>query len=477
MNSENEPTILLKDFTMSLIEKNQMIDVSLQYKNFPVSLVNSIRRIILSEIPNAVFKKVTIMKNNTNCHNEFIKHRVSLIPIFRNKNFKIKSYWNKQLQKRDYDFDEDAIVPLFTIQKQKAKSSHYNEFKIENILTSDFKIDYKQNKNIPIQNYFKKDLYTGDYIKIMLFKNEGEQLELYSTPEVGFAYEHSGFSPIGNVAYHYEKESNVIVEEIKKKKFEQINQERKMKNLTLFEQNGDQHKQFNKSFDLLDADRIYKKNKNGECNVINMDIESIGVIEPLQALLDACYVLRLKVQDILDYSFLKYKLVNQFKLELKENTTKNETKIILYNEDHTLGNLINEYFRFLTIDDVDNILIYHNYKLVHPLEQIIEFNVKINENNEEFSNLLVKETIYEDEHQNKVTYIFVKTLEKIVNDLTTTIDKLVNVQKKTKLHTIYDKPSFEIKEEATKDLNTFEDMPDSNDMYDDNTEDIQEIGF
>ena len=34
MNSENEPTILLKDFTMSLIEKNQMIDVSLQYKNF-----------------------------------------------------------------------------------------------------------------------------------------------------------------------------------------------------------------------------------------------------------------------------------------------------------------------------------------------------------------------------------------------------------------------------------------------------------
>ena len=54
-------------------------------------------------------------------------------------------------------------------------------------------------------------------------------------------------SPIGNVSYHYEKENNVILEEIKKKKFEQINQERKMKNLTLFEENGDQHKQFNKS--------------------------------------------------------------------------------------------------------------------------------------------------------------------------------------------------------------------------------------
>lgn len=470
MNSENEPTILLTKFNMSEIETNQMIDVSLQYVNFPVSLVNSIRRIILSEIPNVVFKKVTIVKNNTNCHNEFIKHRISLLPIYRNKHFKINTYWNKQLHKREYDFDDSSIVPIFTIDKQKTKSQHYNELKIENILTSDFKIDYKQNKNIPIQNYFQKDLFTGDYIKIMLFKNEGEHLELYSTPEVSFAHIHSGFSPIGNVSYHYEKENNVILEEIKKKKFEQINQERKMKNLTLFEENGDQHKQFNKSFDLLDADRIYKKNKLGECNVINMEIESIGVIEPLQALIDSCFVLKLKIQDILNHSFLKYKLINNFKLELQPNVAKNETKIILYNEDHTLGNLINEYLKLLTIDGVENILVYHNYKLVHPLEQIIEFNVKVNDTNDEFNNLLVKETIYEDDNHNKVTYIFVKTLEKIVSDITTTIEKLIFAQKKSKIKTIYETPTFEIKEN--------DDIIDSTkDSYDDDTEDIQEIGF
>ena len=53
-------------------------------------MINSIRRIILSEIPNVAFKKVVVRKNNTNCHNEFIKHRI-LLPIFRNDTFKIKT--------------------------------------------------------------------------------------------------------------------------------------------------------------------------------------------------------------------------------------------------------------------------------------------------------------------------------------------------------------------------------------------------
>ena len=68
----NEPTILITNSNYSQVESKLMTDVSLQYKNYPVSLVNSIRRIILSEIPNVAFKKVVVTKNNTNCHNNFI---------------------------------------------------------------------------------------------------------------------------------------------------------------------------------------------------------------------------------------------------------------------------------------------------------------------------------------------------------------------------------------------------------------------
>ena len=56
----------------------------------------------------------------------------------------------------------------------------------------------------------------------MILKNEGEHLDLYSTPEVSFAYEHSGYSPIGNVSYSYEKEDNVILEQVKRKNLNKL---------------------------------------------------------------------------------------------------------------------------------------------------------------------------------------------------------------------------------------------------------------
>ena len=48
----------------------------------------------------------------------------------------------------------------------------------------------------------------------------------------------------------------------------------------------------------------------------------------------------------------------------------------------------------------------------------------------EFKNLLIKNTIYEDDNQNKVTFIFVNVLKQIVNDITNIIDNLIIAQKK-----------------------------------------------
>ena len=69
----------------------------------------------------------------------------------------------------------------------------------------------------------------------------------------------------------------------------------KNKGLKEFELNGKQHQQFNKSFNLLDSDRIYKKMKWWYRNIINMNIESIGVIEPLQALMDSLGYFEIKI--------------------------------------------------------------------------------------------------------------------------------------------------------------------------------------
>ena len=63
--------------------------LKLNINNCDVSLVNSIRRIILSEVPTVGFKiesyedsDIKIIKNTSSLHNEFLIHRISEIPIY-----------------------------------------------------------------------------------------------------------------------------------------------------------------------------------------------------------------------------------------------------------------------------------------------------------------------------------------------------------------------------------------------------------
>ena len=63
--------------------------------------------------------------------------------------------------------------------------------------------------------------------------------------------------------------------------------------------------------------------------------------------------------------------------------------ILMFNENHTLGNLINDYltkYRF----NGEKVIEYNNYKLVHPLEEVIEFNIKLLDN-DEFNEFAIKE--------------------------------------------------------------------------------------
>ena len=65
-------------------------EIEFKVKNIDTSILNSIRRVILSEIENVAFEfepyktenpDVNIIKNTSPLHNEFIKHRLSLIPL------------------------------------------------------------------------------------------------------------------------------------------------------------------------------------------------------------------------------------------------------------------------------------------------------------------------------------------------------------------------------------------------------------
>jgi DNA-directed RNA polymerase alpha subunit len=66
-----------------------------------VSIINSIRRVILTEIPALVFRgfphysnKINIKKNNTKFNNEYLKHRISCVPIHVNDEAHFEKFKN-----------------------------------------------------------------------------------------------------------------------------------------------------------------------------------------------------------------------------------------------------------------------------------------------------------------------------------------------------------------------------------------------
>ena len=57
-------------------------------KDVQASFVNALRRVVLSNIPNLGFcyepekyRSITIKENTTGLHDEFLAHRISLIPV------------------------------------------------------------------------------------------------------------------------------------------------------------------------------------------------------------------------------------------------------------------------------------------------------------------------------------------------------------------------------------------------------------
>ena len=83
----------VRNVDYSKIVSTEISKVELVLDDVPVSLTNAIRRIILSEIPNVAFyeKDIKIIENKSELHNEFIAHRTSLLPIYRDRQFKIVS--------------------------------------------------------------------------------------------------------------------------------------------------------------------------------------------------------------------------------------------------------------------------------------------------------------------------------------------------------------------------------------------------
>lgn len=320
-----------------------------------ISLANAIRRTMIANIDvfSIDISKITFFENNTIYSNEFLKHRLSLIPIISN------------IDNLNYD---NILISC------KKKN---NDEVIESIIVNDFIVkDIEKDIVINNEEFFKfpnilfAKLKTNDFVSFecKLVKNNSEN---------GGSF----FSPVCGCIYTFkmdDKEINTVT-----------------KNMNENEK---------KTFMTQDNERIYEKNKIGDPMVYKFNIEISGFYDAKTIIKKSIDVLINKLMNI-NNEFKNLENSNIITLRNDTNDINNFYYFIIDNENETLGQLLTTY-----CNDDKNIS-YCGYVIEHPLKKNILLKIKLEDmnKNKDLENIII--TISEN-----INYL-INLLNKILNDI------------------------------------------------------------
>jgi len=347
--------------------------------NFDCSFANAIRRIIVGEVPTIGFRTeygresdIKIRKNTSALHNEFLAHRLSLIPVHYNYN------------KFD-DFDPNKFE--FVIQKKN------NTSKTIDVTTADIVVkDITKDPATILSDEMTKSLFppdpiTKDYILINRLKpsksglgDEGEELDISMRATMGIGDEHASFCPTC-VAVFSNRRDPVKVEEAFKELIEKKNAERKGNPLNKLEIAKERQ-----SFNVLDADRHFMVDESGEPNGFKFTIETDGRLP--------CHIILLNSLDIFKKNLvnLAQEVKDEKKVEIyNSDCIMNSYDVAFDNEDYTMGYLIQTYIYKLYKNVENPVVNYIASNVPHPLESKLVFRVGMVEkttNQEAIRNLI-----------------------------------------------------------------------------------------
>lgn len=256
-----------------VIERNDDLKIiKINIKDIDLSIVNSLRRIILSEIPCIAFdfsydnfdnQDIIVKENNSNFHNEYIQHRISLLPL----NYHPKEIDNFDPEKYRFVIDE------------KNTSTKTVDITTEHIKICDIKLSEIPDKTVHKQ-IFPKNTITGDYILISKLKpnpydlDKGDSLNVVCRATRNIGKTHSRWSPVCQAHFYNEIDEDKV-------------------NIELEKIQND--KQSVSKFNTLDKFRLFKKNKRGDPSEFTFIIESTTIYRPLDLFKKSIIILRDKI--------------------------------------------------------------------------------------------------------------------------------------------------------------------------------------
>lgn len=354
-----------------------------EIENIDLSIINSLRRIIISKIKTVGIKTepydecdINITNNDSPLHNQFLNQRLGMIPIYLQPEI-------DEQKMDDYEFILDV-----TNNTNFPKDVTTQDFKIRQISTNTF---------LPketVHKLFPPDPISNDYILLTRLKPKYYQDNPILTKELKEEYIKSSTQILNNnlsvlLSIKCSKNDGAFngrfnptsiccfVNKIDPAKYK-VNKEKYIKtSIKKDKDNGltpTSRTKLEKMFDTSLKGRCFYTNSNDEPYKFIFKCESVGVIPPLIIIQKG---LRLLIE-LLD------NLIQNIKIENKDIITLEQSKnsingylLTVQDENDTLGNLIQSNFiNYYGLGSDNYILKKCGYCKVHPLTDIIKLEIE-----------------------------------------------------------------------------------------------------
>jgi DNA-directed RNA polymerase subunit L len=337
-----------------------------------LAVVNALRRCIMTEVPTAAFRfdaagpaqpqGIRILANTSVLHNEFVGHRVSLVPL---------------------GFDENQLEtfdPTHWRFVLKAKNGSMAD--VLDVTTADFEVFDQTGARVKqeVRNAILPPCsVTGNHILLLRLKpsslgdGNGDEVHMECTPSMGVGRDHARWSPVSMCFFRHKVDQEEAAS-VLRKKIEAANAAREAQSQA--ELTSSEVESLTAQFMTLDAHRCYYKDEHGEPKAFEFRIESVTRLRPAYLFYKAFRVLLKKLEVIT--AAIEGQGDTGGKVELVSYPNMDDFyHFLIRGEDHTIGNLLQGllYKRWVR-DGLAREVSYIGYYQPHPLESHIIVKIK-----------------------------------------------------------------------------------------------------
>ena len=345
------------------------------------SIVNSLRRTLLSEIPCVAFrveedspKDIIMEVNNTSLHNEYLLHRLSMIPLYIDPEEYEKQYLFYLNVKHDssepFRFVTTNDIIIYPLKKDIEPSSTHT-FSLD---------DYDRKHPLSKEEHkeiFRPFIFRGKEYPILITElkstdTEGVSQELvcYGVPSVSDGREHARWKCCSDAIYTFLPNEELFMRT--------ANEKAGIKKII----DDAERDKFINSLRLSEGERYFFRDKFNEPNQYTFTITSVHKYSSKELFIKSCEIMEQKLMKTKE-QLIHLTMGQESTILVEPHVNENTYHFKLCGENDTIGNILQSHI-VNKYTDVDSLISFCAYKKSHPLEEYINLYIGLNPSNAVF---------------------------------------------------------------------------------------------